>query len=191
MLEDALQGSAARDGPAAAGLGSQLRRPPAGLSRGLHRARRSHTRLADGRYNVLLLGLRRARWCASCRPNEPIARRKWRCWRTSIRPGRAERERSERCCAIPTCLRRSLAKDEPLEQLLSRQLPLGVLTDIVAFTVKFESRSSRNCSANGTSTCAPSCCSNGWPHGIPTNRACRIVPPEVQLELSRHDRMLN
>ena len=36
------------------------------------------------------------------------------------------------------CLRRSLAKDEPLEQLLSRQLPLGVLTDIVGFTVKFD-----------------------------------------------------
>ncbi len=40
--------------------------------------------------------------------------------------------------AFQRSLRRSLAKDEPLEKLLSRELPLGVLTDIVAFTLKFD-----------------------------------------------------
>lgn len=101
----------------------------------------SHTRLEDGRYNLLLLGLRRVSIVREL-PAELAYRQAEVAVLDDLYPSQKESHRARTQRALlrefQRCLRRSLAKDEPLEQLLSRQLPLGVLTDIVGFTVKFE-----------------------------------------------------
>jgi ATP-dependent Lon protease len=101
----------------------------------------SHTRLPDGCYNLLLLGLRRASIVRELPPD-----RAYRQAEAVViedyypAPAAAQRAHTQQLLLrqFQRCLRRALTKDEPLEQLLSRQLPLGVLTDIVASTIKFE-----------------------------------------------------
>ena len=134
----------------------------------------SHTRLADGRYNLLLLGsapgFDRPRVAGGSsvspggggHPGRPLSG-----------AGQVARARTQRALLreFQRCLRRSLAKDEPLEQLLSRQLPLGVLTDIVGFTVKFDIPFKQKLLSEWNVDVAPNCCWNDWPRGMPTSRA--------------------
>jgi ATP-dependent Lon protease len=101
----------------------------------------SHTRMPDGRYNLLLLGLRRASVLRELPPSRAYREAEVSILEDLYPPNsRDDRRRLQRALLkeFKRCLPSSLAKDEPLEQLLSRQLPLGVLTDIVAFTVKFD-----------------------------------------------------
>jgi Lon protease-like protein len=99
----------------------------------------SHTRLPDSRYNLLLLGLRRASVVRELPPSREYREAEVSVLEDLYPPSpREDRRRLQRALLreFQRCLPSSFSKDEPLEQLLSRQLPLGVLTDIVAFTVK-------------------------------------------------------
>lgn len=101
----------------------------------------SHTRLENGRYNLLLLGLRRASVIHELPVTQGFRRAEIAVIEDLYKSNAAhEREHTQRALLheFQRCLKKSLTENEPLEQLLGRQLPLGVLADIVAFTLKFD-----------------------------------------------------
>ena len=98
----------------------------------------SHTRIADERYNILLLGLRRARILRELPP-----RRMFReaCVELldDVYPQESAGRRSRQRRRLMDRFRRIVPKDpaaqEQVEQLLGSQIPLGVLTDLVAYSL--------------------------------------------------------
>ncbi len=103
----------------------------------------SHSCEGEARHNILLLGVRRARildelpmereyrqaevlWLGDHYPSEPAGQRQ------QLRRGLITNFRSY----LPT----SQGVQEQFEQLLNSQVPLGVLTDIVAFTMNLDLR---------------------------------------------------
>ncbi len=101
----------------------------------------SHTRLPDGQFNILLMGLRRA----SVVSELP----RLRAFRQAevailedlyIKSGTQHRAALQR--DLLKCFRQftpeSPAAQEQFESLMSNRLPLGVLADIIGFTMKFD-----------------------------------------------------
>ncbi|MBX3425103.1 MAG: LON peptidase substrate-binding domain-containing protein [Pirellulales bacterium] len=96
----------------------------------------THHRLDDGRYNVLLLGMRRARIVSELPDDRPFRRAELELLDdfapTAGDDDRAElqRELTER---FGESLQGSALVDEAIRSFLSDEAPLGVLTDLVSF----------------------------------------------------------
>jgi uncharacterized protein len=96
----------------------------------------SHFRLADGTYNVLLLGLQRVRLVREIKP--------WKSFRAA-QAELCEDQYSDCSLSRQNILRRKLhdalvqmlpmmpEAKEQLDQLLDQDVPLGVLTDVIAY----------------------------------------------------------
>ncbi|MDA1048955.1 MAG: LON peptidase substrate-binding domain-containing protein [Planctomycetota bacterium] len=101
----------------------------------------SHARLDDGKFNILLLGLRRA-----LITDELPLTRSFREAEVAVLEdlyaGAATQERASIQRELLHCFRRftpeSPAAQEQFESLMNNRLPLGVLTDIISFTMKFD-----------------------------------------------------
>lgn len=101
----------------------------------------SHTQLDDGKFNILLLGLRRATIAAEL----PLTR-SFREARVTVLEDLDVHTASPQRAAIQRellrCFRRftpeSPAAQEQFESLMSNRLPLGMLTDVISFTMKFD-----------------------------------------------------
>jgi Lon protease-like protein len=98
----------------------------------------SHTRLPEGRHNIMLAGLRRAAIAQELPPTKSFRRAKvellddyYPASGASSRPGLQRKLLDAFRRFVP---KSSLAQDQ-FEQLLSQQISLGMLTDIVAFTI--------------------------------------------------------
>ena len=101
----------------------------------------SHSRLEDGKYNLLLMGVRRATIISELPPDEPF-RRAEVVIMEDLYPKAGANLRAGLQRELLRCFRKflpdSLAAQEQFEALMSSKLPLGVLADIVAFTVPLE-----------------------------------------------------
>jgi ATP-dependent Lon protease len=101
----------------------------------------SHTQLDDGKFNILLLGLRRATIA-----NELPLTRSFRKAQVAVLEDLYVSSTSQQRASIQRellrCFRRftpeSPAAQEQFESLMNHRLPLGVLTDIISFTMKFD-----------------------------------------------------
>jgi ATP-dependent Lon protease len=101
----------------------------------------SHTRLEDGRFNLLLLGVARATVVRELPPDESYRQVEVSVLEDSYpaETGHGRRRIHDQLLSeFQRCFREATGSEEPLEQLLHRELPLGVLTDIVAFTMKLD-----------------------------------------------------
>jgi ATP-dependent Lon protease len=99
----------------------------------------SHTRVEAEKYNILLLGLRRARVIYELPPH--------RCFRQAkvellddVYPSEGDARRARLQRRLLDRFRRIVPKDPAaqgqIEQLLGHQIPLGVLTDLVAYSLE-------------------------------------------------------
>ena len=101
----------------------------------------THQKLDNGRYNILLTGLRRARIERELPPDRPF--------REALVSLPADREnassaaerpalRAKMCELVQRLLRRLPQAKEQFEQMLGASVPLGVLTDILAYTLQID-----------------------------------------------------
>ncbi len=101
----------------------------------------AHARLEDGRYNILLHGLRRATVVREF-PPEHAFRMAEVAIMDDVYPAGGAVQRSQIQRDLLHTFQRlvpdSPAAQDQFEQLLSQQLPLGVLTDVVAYTLPLE-----------------------------------------------------
>lgn len=101
----------------------------------------SHTRFDDGKLNILLLGLRRAKVENELPPTRPF-REATVTLVEDLYAGATSHARAALQRELLQCFRRftpeSPAAQEQFESLMNNRLPLGVLTDIISFTMKFE-----------------------------------------------------
>ncbi len=103
----------------------------------------SCSRDANGHFNLLLMGVSRAR----IRHELPVER-PFRCAEVrylgddAADADSAQRQNLSRTLIdlFRRCLPKTSVGQEPFQQLLASQIPLGVLTDIVAFTLQFDLR---------------------------------------------------
>jgi Lon protease-like protein len=98
----------------------------------------SHTRLPEGRHNIMLAGLRRAAVKKELPLTKSFRRGKVQLLDDYYPPsGAAKRPALQR--KLLDCFRRFVPKtslaQEQFEQLLAQQISLGMLTDIVSFTI--------------------------------------------------------
>ena len=101
----------------------------------------AHARLEDGRYNILLHGLRRAAVVREFPPEHPF-----RCAEVAvlddIYPAAGAGRRSQIQRDLLRLFQRwvpdSPVAQEQFDQLMSQQLPLGVIADVVAFALPLE-----------------------------------------------------
>ena len=101
----------------------------------------SHTRLDDGKLNILLLGLQRAEIAAELPLGRPFREAQVTLiedvYDSSGLQSRATLQRE-----LLQCFRRftpeSPAAQEQFESLMNHRVPLGVLADIISFTMKFD-----------------------------------------------------
>lgn len=100
----------------------------------------SHTRLDDGKFNILALGLRRAEILTELPPRHLYREAKVAVVEDLYPSATQERTSIQR--ELLHCFRQftpeSPAAQEQFESLMSNRLPLGVLTDIIGFTMKFD-----------------------------------------------------
>ena len=102
----------------------------------------THYRLADGTYNVLLLGLQRVRLVRELKPARSFPRGRGRVVRGSV--SRPARWPGRRLCSrgSATRLLRVLPMlpeaQEQLDQLLGSDVPLGVLTDVIGYMLDID-----------------------------------------------------
>ncbi len=98
----------------------------------------SHTRLAQRKSNVLLLGLRRARLIRELPPVHSYRQAQVELME-DVYPAEGLEDRPRRKRRLMEYFRRIVPKETAtqgqLEQLLGSQIPLGVLTDLVAYSV--------------------------------------------------------
>ncbi|MEM9186421.1 MAG: LON peptidase substrate-binding domain-containing protein [Planctomycetota bacterium] len=94
----------------------------------------THHRFADGRFNLMLLGVRRLRLIEEIDPPQAFRRA-----RVEVLPERTPSDAPARRAKLLDALRRrlpaSLLSSEQMHDVLSRDLPLGVLTDLLGFTL--------------------------------------------------------
>ncbi len=103
----------------------------------------SHSAEGDGRYNILLLGVRRVRICEELPADPPYRQAEVQILRDYYSQETAHQRpqlRSKLIAAFRSYLPVSEGVQEQFEQVLSSQIPLGVLTDIVAFTMNLDLR---------------------------------------------------
>ncbi|MEO8498286.1 MAG: LON peptidase substrate-binding domain-containing protein [Planctomycetota bacterium] len=101
----------------------------------------SHAQLDDGKFNILLLGLRRATITGEMPLTRPF-REAQVAVLEDLYVSTAAQQRGNLQRELLRCFRRftpeSPAAHEQFESLMNNRLPLGVLTDIIGFTMKFE-----------------------------------------------------
>lgn len=101
----------------------------------------SHQRLEDGRFNILLAGLRRARLARELPPDKLFREAEIEILDDVYNP-----QASGRRAALQRRLVESFRQKMPdlkqlhkqLDEILASEIPLGILTDILAFTLKLE-----------------------------------------------------
>jgi uncharacterized protein len=98
----------------------------------------SHTRLPEGRHNIMLAGLRRAAVKEELSLTRPFRRAKVELL-DDYYPAEGAGKRARLQRRLLDAFRRFVPKtslaQEQFEQLLSQQISLGMLTDIVSFTI--------------------------------------------------------
>jgi uncharacterized protein len=101
----------------------------------------THQRLSDGRFNLLLIGLRRIRLVREFPPRE-LYREAQVELLDDLFPSAGEAQRPALAQTLVERFQRFLPKlgeaRDQLQQLLSGDLPLNVLTDIVAYTLELD-----------------------------------------------------
>ncbi len=101
----------------------------------------SHTQLDDGKFNILLLGLRRAKIANELPLTHPFREAKVTLLEDRYATSAAQ-QRAALQHELLRCFRRftpeSPAAQEQFESLMNNRLPLGVLTDVISFTMKFD-----------------------------------------------------
>jgi ATP-dependent Lon protease len=101
----------------------------------------SHIRFDDGKLNILLLGLRRATIAAEL-PRTRSFREAQVTIVEDVYVGSGSPVRAAIQSELLQCFRRftpeSPAAQEQFESLINNRLPLGALTDIISFTMKFD-----------------------------------------------------
>lgn len=101
----------------------------------------AHAQLEDGRYNILLHGLRRATIVREFPPEHPFRMAEVAILEDVYAAGGAhQRSRIQRDLlrTFQQLAPNSPAAQEQIEQLLGQQVPLGALTDVVSFTLPFD-----------------------------------------------------
>lgn len=103
----------------------------------------THQRLGDGRYNVMLLGMRRARLL-----HEVESGRSFRLAEVElleeVYPTEGEADRAEMQSVLCRAFQKSLPIPDgakptgPVQELLASELPLGVLTDLAGFALPLD-----------------------------------------------------
>jgi ATP-dependent Lon protease len=108
----------------------------------------THHRLDDGRYNLMLLGMRRGRIVAE-RPATKSFREAEVVLMEDVYPEAGEAHRATVQSALAQAFQRTLpiaddAKAEgPMKELLTSDVPLGVLTDLVSFALPLKRKLKR------------------------------------------------
>jgi ATP-dependent Lon protease len=101
----------------------------------------SHAQLDDGKYNILLLGLRRAAIATELPPARSF-REAQVAVLEDLYANAASQQRAAMQRELLKCFRRftpeTPAAQEQFESLMNHRLPLGVLTDVISFTMKFD-----------------------------------------------------
>ena len=101
----------------------------------------SHAEESQGRHNILLMGIRRAQIRRELATNRPYREAEVRMLGDYVPAADAQprqRLRGKLVDSFRSYLPTTVAVQQQFEQLLSSHVPLGVLTDIVAFTIKLE-----------------------------------------------------
>jgi ATP-dependent Lon protease len=101
----------------------------------------AHVRLADGAYNILVLGLRRLRLLRELEPARRFREAEAALCGDAYPPGRLARRRAlkrEFREALERFLPLHPAAQEQLDQLLDDSVPLGTLTDVIGFMLDLE-----------------------------------------------------
>ncbi|MBI3465484.1 MAG: LON peptidase substrate-binding domain-containing protein [Planctomycetes bacterium] len=101
----------------------------------------THQRLEDGRYNLLLFGLRRVELIRELGPDKPYRIAEARLCEDQY-PTAAAAERDELRRELLKLFRTALPSlpqaQEPLDELLGSDVSLGALTDIVGYTLQLD-----------------------------------------------------
>ena len=103
----------------------------------------THHRLDDGRYNVMLLGMRRGRIIAES-PSDRMFRRAEVELLDDVYPVENGASRGAVQAALTKIFHQSLpipkggAAEGPVKELLASEIPLGVLTDLVSFALPLD-----------------------------------------------------
>ena len=100
----------------------------------------SHCRLEQGRYNIMLLGVRRVRVVRELASTRSFRRAQVELQGDLCTAGDGDQQRlqSELLGAFKRLLPQMPAAAEQLDDLLAQRVPLGMLTDIVAYTLDLE-----------------------------------------------------
>lgn len=97
----------------------------------------THHRFPDGRFNLMLLGMRRVRLLSEVQPPQAFRQAEVELI-PEVTPGDAENRRQELVEALKSRLRSAPLASEQLHEVLSRDLPLNVLTDLLSFALPLE-----------------------------------------------------
>lgn len=98
----------------------------------------SHTRLPEGRHNIMLAGVRRAAIAQELPPTRPFRRARVELlddYYPAAGAGARPRLQKKLLDAFRRFVPKTSLAQEQFEQLLAQQISLGMLTDIVSFTI--------------------------------------------------------
>jgi Lon protease-like protein len=101
----------------------------------------THVRLADGTYNVLVLGLQRVRLLQEAPPRRLFRQAEVELCADQYRECQAARQKGVRRRlhrALIEALPRVPEAEEQLDQLLGHDVPLGVLTDVLSYMLDLD-----------------------------------------------------
>jgi Lon protease-like protein len=100
----------------------------------------THCSLEGGKYNLLLLGVRRVRIIEELPPKQLYRQARVELCedRCDASPARQAELQRELLAAFKRLLPRVPDAAEQLDELLAKQVPLGMLTDIVSYTLDFD-----------------------------------------------------
>lgn len=101
----------------------------------------THQRLDDGRYNLLLVGLRRVKLIRELEPEKPFRIAEARLFEDqypAATAGDRDTLRRELLKVFRSALPALPQAQEPLDELLASDVSLGALTDIVAYTLQLD-----------------------------------------------------
>lgn len=138
LMEDALRG----DGLIAMAMlepgweSDYAGRPPLRTTACLGRVM-THHRFSDGRFNLMLLGVRRVRLIEEIQPPLAFRRAKVEVIK-EVSPADEIARRDELIEQLERQLPIAALRSEPLGEVLSRELSLGVLTDLLAFALPLD-----------------------------------------------------
>lgn len=94
----------------------------------------THHRFSDGRFNLMLLGVRRVRLVEEVQPPQAFRRAKVEIL-SEVTPPDADEHRGQLVEALERRLPCEMPGADQLREVLSRDLPLGVLTDLLAYAL--------------------------------------------------------